>query len=159
LDSEHRLELVGVRQEQERELAQLMQDRQERTLARVRVRQEWGELQRQQGEPEASAGAGSMGQQHCSVPSKGAAGTRCAGNRRRLTEGAAVQAGVPWAPLGGGAGAPLQLGAVQRALPVKLEGTQHPTNVDEGDELELPCVMVESRASLSTVNVDSACEH
>jgi hypothetical protein len=55
----------------------------------------------------------------------------------------------------------LQLGAVQGGLPVKLEGTQHPTTtrVDDGDELELPCVMVESRASLSTVNADSACEH
>jgi hypothetical protein len=27
--------------------------------------------------------------------------------------------------------------------------------VGEDDELELPCVVVESRASLSTVNVDS----
>jgi hypothetical protein len=27
--------------------------------------------------------------------------------------------------------------------------------VDEDGELELPCVVVESRASLSTVNVDS----
>ena len=53
--------------------------------------------------------------------------------------------------LGGGAG------AEQGGLLVKLEGTQYPatTRVDEGDELELPCVMVESRASLSTVNVDS----
>jgi hypothetical protein len=42
-------------------------------------------------------------------------------------------------------------------LTVKLEGSQHPatTRVDEDDELELPCVVVESRASLSTVNVDS----
>ena len=40
---------------------------------------------------------------------------------------------------------------------VKREGTQHPatTRVDEDDELELPCIVVESRASLSTVTVDS----
>ena len=45
----------------------------------------------------------------------------------------------------------------QGGLPVKIEGAHNPaaTRVDEDDELELPYVMVESRASLSTVTVDS----